>query len=38
MFRDFRYAWRTLLLNPGFALVAIISLALGIGANSAIFS
>jgi predicted permease len=38
MFRDFRYAWRTLLKNPGFALVAIISLALGIGANSAIFS
>jgi macrolide transport system ATP-binding/permease protein len=38
MFHDFRYALRTLRKNAGFALVAIISLALGIGANSAIFS
>jgi predicted permease len=35
---DFRCAVRIFLRNPGFALVAIISLALGIGANSAIFT
>ena len=38
MFRDLRYSFRSLLKRPGFTLVVVATLSLGIGVNAAIFS
>ena len=38
MFRDLQHGLRVLMKNPGFTVIAVISIAIGVGANAAMFS
>src|ERR1035437_8287458 len=38
MLRDLRLAWRLFIKNPGFTAIVVVTLALGIGLNTAVFS